>query len=352
MRRDLCWLFGWLLLASMASHAATEPEPWKIGVLYWSDSIPSQQVMRQGLEQEAERINQQASATGLRGIRLLARVAGDGPKGIERQMWQMRMMVDNSRPDAIIIQPTDNAALAEPVQRANLAGIPVIAYDQFVSDGVLASYITSDNYQAGYLGGEYIASLFARERPLRLVLVEYPMVSSTVERVNGFFDALDAAGVEYQIMRSYQAVQPDEGRQAAHALLRDFPDKGSVDVLFTVNNGGGLSMIEQLRQAGRTEIVHATVDGDPESVDNIRYGRLTRIDSAQFCAMLGATAVRQVYRVLNGRQVARHVMIPTFPVTRETLDIYPGWDGDLPATFNKPWPSVTKQWRNQLREDD
>lgn len=206
-------------------------------MLYWSDSIPSQQVMRQGLEQEAERINQQASATGLRGIRLLARVAGDGPKGIERQMWQMRMMVDNSRPDAIIIQPTDNAALAEPVQRANLAGIPVIAYDQFVSDGVLASYITSDNYQAGYLGGEYIASLFARERPLRLVLVEYPVVSSTVERVNGFFDALDAAGVEYQIMRSYQAVQPDEGRQAVHALLRDFPDKGSVDVLFTVNNG-------------------------------------------------------------------------------------------------------------------
>ena len=111
-------------------------------------------------------------------------------------------------------------------------------------------------------------------------------------------------------------------------------------------------MIEQLRQAGRTEIVHATVDGDPESVDNIRYGRLTRIDSAQFCAMLGATAVRQAYRVLNGRQVARHVMIPTFPVTRETLDIYPGWDGDLPATFNKPWPAVSKQWRNQLREDD
>lgn len=351
MRRGLCWLFCWLLLASTAGHAATL-KPWKIGVLYWSGTIPSQQVMREGLEQEAERINRQARASGRRGIQLIAEEAGDGPEGIDHQIWQMRMMVSNTRPDAIIIQPTDNAALAEPLQRANLAGIPVIAYDQYISDGVLASYVTSDNYQAGYLGGEYIASLFSRDQPLRLVLVEYPLVSSTVERVNGFFDGLQASGVDYHILKSYQAVQPEEGLQAARDLLQDFPDQGSVDVLFTVNNGGGLSMVQALKQAGRTEIIHATVDGDPASVDNIRNGQLTRIDSAQFCAMLGSTALQQAYRVLNGKQVARHVMIPTFPVTRQTLDIYPGWAGTLPATFDKPWPSVIRQWRNQLLEED
>ena len=31
-----------------------------------------------------------------------------------------------------------------------------------------------------------------------------------------------------------------EGRQAGAAILRDFPQKGSVDVVFTVNDGGGL----------------------------------------------------------------------------------------------------------------
>lgn len=351
MRGMFGWLPGGLLLLASLAHGANN-EPWDIGVLYWSGTIPSQQIMRQGLEEEAERINRQAKASGQRGVRLNIEVAGDGVEGVERQIWQMRMMVGNERPDAIILQPTDNAALSEPLQRANLAGIPVIAYDQYVSTGVLASYVTSDNYQAGYLGGEYVASLFSRERPLNLVLVEYPLVSSTVERVNGFIEALHVAGVEYKILRSYQAVQPEEGRQAARQLLRDFPDKGSVDVLFTVNNGGGLSMVGELMQAGRDEIVHATVDGDPESLDNIRNGRLTKIDSAQFCAKLGATALRQAYRVLNGEQVARHVMIPTFPVTEQTLAIYPGWDGALPPAFDKPWPSEIRQWRNQLQESN
>lgn len=346
MRRIACWL-----LLSISVHAsASGSEPWQVGVLYWSDTIASQQVMRRGLEQEAERINQQARATGQRGVRLHTMVAGDGSEGVERQIWQMRMMVDNNPPDIIIVQPTDNAALIEPLQRANLAGIPVVAYDQYISGGVLASYVTSDNHQAGYLGGEYIASLFARQRPLRLVLVEYPLVSSTVERVNGFLDGLQAAGVDYHILQSYQAVQPQEGVQAARDLLRDFPDKGSVDAVFTVNNGAGLSLVETLVAAGRSEIIHATVDGDPGSVDNIRDGNLTRIDSAQFCALMGGTALQHAYRVLQGEAVPRQVIIPAFPVTMETLELYPGWQGSLPPSFTKPWPSTSRQWQNRLRE--
>lgn len=339
-----------ILLMWLGITTAQADEDWRIGVLYWSDTIPGQQIMRQGLEDAALRINEQARDSGQRGIQLQTWIAGDGTAGVERQISQMQALVA-SRPDAIIVQPADNAALAGPLREANRAGIPVVAYDQYISGGELASFITSDNYQAGVQGGEYIASLFAPGQVLRLVLVEYPLISATVERLNGFLDGLQAAGTRYRILKSYQAVHHEEGLQAGRDILRDFPDKHSIDVIFTVNNGGGLSVVEVLAGAGRDEIAVATVDGDVESVANLSNRRLTRIDNAQFCAVLGATALQTTYRLLQQEPVAHHILIPVFPVTLETLDRYPGWHSPLlPASFNKPWPTLSPLWDNRPKE--
>lgn len=304
--------------------------------------------MRHGLEAEVARINKLATKDGQPSITLLPKVAGDGQEGIEKQIRQMKELIA-LRPDVIIVQPTDNAALAEPLREANRIGIPVIAYDQYVSGGSLAGYVTSDNYQAGYLDGEYLAARFAGAKPMKLVLVEYPHVSSTVERLDGFLDALQASGKEYQVLKSYRAVQPAEGRLAGQAMLRDFPSPGSIDAVFTVNDGGGLGVIDVLARAGRHEIAVASIDGDPASVDNIRTGRMTLIDSAQFCGPLGAEAAKLAYAAARGQVIPRHTVIPVFPVTAETLASYPGWQGPIPDTFKKPWPSRHPQWDNRPR---
>ncbi|MEO5367983.1 MAG: sugar ABC transporter substrate-binding protein [Magnetococcus sp. WYHC-3] len=346
-------VMGWILalllwpLGGMAAEAPGEGG-FTIGVLYWSMNIPGQVAMRAGVEAEAERINQEAATAGLPRLTLLPQVAGDGPQGVENQIQQMVDMVAR-KPHAIIIQPTDNAALSTPLQAANGAGIPVIAYDQYISGGILSAYVTSDNYQAGVVDGEYVAAHFMDSQEIRLILVEYPRVSSTVERVDGFLDALGRNGQKYRILKSYQAVEPVAGAAAGAQILKDFPEKGSVDVVFTVNDGGGLNVVEALARAGRDEIFVASIDGDPASVENIRQGRLTRIDAAQFCGPLGADAMKAAYAILLGRSVPRHALVPTFPVTRETLERYPGWAGPLPEAFTKPWNSLEPAWDNALR---
>jgi len=317
--------------------------PLRIGVLYWSMNIPGQVAMRQGLEAEAERINSTARERGERQVTLLPKVAGDGASGVERQIGQMLAMV-TAKPDVIIVQPTDNAALAIPLKAANAAGIPVVAYDQYISGGHLAAYVTSDNRQAGYLDGEYLAAQFPGPAPLRLVLVEYPLVSSTVERVNGFLDALHDQGKAFIILKTYQAVEPVSGHKAGQDILRDFPSRNSVDAVFTVNDGGGLAVVDVLAKAGRDEIAVASIDGDPSSIENIRARRLTRIDSAQFCGPLGAAAMKAAYAVAQSQPVARQILIPVFPVTAETLDRYPGWQGPIPAPFKKPWIAKQPMW--------
>lgn len=347
MRYLLCSV----LLLCLPVVAAAEPGgpagPYRVGVLYWSMNIPGQAAMRNGLEAEASRINLDAALLGERGVELVSYVAGDGEKGIDKQIGQMYQLV-RSKVDLIIVQPTDNAALAKPLQAANRAAIPVVAYDQYIRGGKLASYITSNNYQAGFLDGEYVAAHFPSSHTLRLILVEYPHVSSTVERVNGFLDALKTMAQPYRIIANYNAVEPASGRQAGLAMLRDFPDKGSVDVVFTVNDGGGLSVVAELERAGRDEIFVATIDGDPRSVRGIGSGSVIRIDSAQFCGPMGALAMQTGYELLQGRAVAAELKIPVFPVTAETRQRFTTWHGPVPPSFEKPWASRVPIWGGQL----
>ncbi len=337
-----------LLVASQGSLAQDHTEPFQVGVLYWSMNIPGQVAMRHGLEAEAERINEAAKKSEQRPVVLIPHVAGDDVMGIERQIAQMNELIAKDV-DIIIAQPTDNAALVRPLKAANDAGIPVVAYDQYISGGKLTAYVTSDNYQAGYLDGEYIAWKFPDTQTLKLILVEYPHVSSTVERVNGLLDGLRDQKQPYKILRSYTAIEPKSGKIAGESILKDFPNPGDVDVVFSVNDGGGLAVVDVLFAAGRNEICIATIDGDPASVKNIEDGKLTCIDSAQFCGRLGGESMTLAYRILNGEHVAEHTLIPVFPVTPETRERYTGWVGTIPEGFQKPWPSKKPYWENTPR---
>lgn len=348
MRQIYIAVLAAVLLFIFSPLSATEtPGIFKIGVLYWSMNIPGQVAMRTGLEARAQKINEEATVTGKKKIELIPRVAGDGEDGINNQIRQMNELID-LKVDLIIAQPTDNAALTDALQRANRENIPVVAYDQYISHGELAAYRTSHNYQAGWLNGEYIASLFPDEQIIKLVLVDYPHVSSTVERLNGFLDALTKAGQQYQILQTYQAVEPVSGKLAAEKILEAFPQQGSIDVVFSVNDGGGLAVVEELFNGGRTEILHATIDGDPVSVNNIREGRLTVIDSAQFCGPLGEEAMQAGYDILTGNHAPYHALVPVFPITRETLSQYPGWGGPIPESINTTWESFGEQWSGKL----
>lgn len=315
-----------------------------IGVLLWSDTIVGQKIMRQGLEAEAARLLPKGPA-----FRLDIQIAGDGPQRQARQIEQMLKLI-KSGVNILIVQPTDSVALGGALKAANQAHIPVVAFDQYIEGGQLSAYVTSDNYQAGALDGEYIASLYPDEYPIKLILVDYPQVSSTVERLDGFLKQLKNLGQQYTILANYQAVEPIAGAAVGQHILHDYPNPGSVDVVFTVNDGGGLAVVEALADAQRTEIRVASIDGDPQSVANIRVGRLTVVDAAQFCSALGAEAMRLAHALLQDKPVPHHQVIPTFPVTLSTLDRYPGWDGPPPAAFDKPWPSPQPRWTPQPRE--
>ncbi len=335
----ICFLLTTNLLAS---------NNYRIAALFWSMNIEGQVAMRKGLEAEAEKINKEAAKNGGKKIDLLKYVAGDGDSGMEKQIRQFEEAL-RLKVDAIVVQPTDNAALSSLLKEANKVGIPVIAYDQYISSGKLDSFVTSDNYQAGFLNGEFISHAFKDKNTLKIAIVEYPHVSSTVHRVDGFIDALEKYKAPYRLVKRYEAVEPVKGRAVGKQILKDFPKPGSLDIVFTVNDGGGLAIVDELTKAKRTDIAVATVDGDPKSVEVIKNNGIIRIDSAQFCGPMGAVALRAAYDRLSGKKIGKEILIPVFPITKDTLKIYPGWLGPIPSEFKKPWRSDTPLWQNKLK---
>lgn len=307
-----------------------------VAVLYWSMDIEGQVIMRKGFEEVINQFNKRSDIKEHNRIKVIPYVAGNGKEGILNQKKQFRKVIMD-RVDLIVIQPTDNTVLVPELKLANKEKIPVIAYDQYILSGELLSFVTSDNFQAGVLNGEYVSSHFPNNKKIKIVLVEYPAVSSTIERVDGFFYALKKAGQAFEVVKSYRAVEPKSGEKVGKQMLEDFPEKGSFDVLFTVNDGGGINVVAELAKAKRFEIVGASVDGDPVSVQNIKNNIITKIDTAQFCAEIGRQSAREVVNYFEKRKVASKVLIPTFPITKETMSLYPGWMGTIPSAFKKPW---------------
>lgn len=317
----------------------------KVGVLFWSATIEGQVAMKHGLENKFKELLKKDPT---KKFELISYIAGDDEVGIENQIKQFNDLIDQ-KVDIIIVQPTNNAALVPALKRANQGGIPVISYDQYIISGNITSFISSDNYQAGYLNGEYIASYFNNhEHLLKIVLVEYPIVSSPVERVNGFLDALSEHKVKYKIVKTYNAIEPVAGARVAKQILNDFPLKGSLDVVFSVNDGGGYPVAKLLSEMNRSEIVIASIDGDPRSIEMVKKSEIVRINTAQFCSAIGEKTMEIAFDILDGKKVARKILVPTFPVTKETSNLYHGWKGAIPSSFEKPWKKKSF-WNNNFK---
>jgi ribose transport system substrate-binding protein len=64
---------------------------------------------------------------------------------------------------------------------------------------------------------------------------------------------------------------------------------------------------------------------------------------------MGAVAIRAAYDKLLGKKISKMILVPVFPITKETKKLYPGWLGPIPDKFAKPWYSQSPIWDNSLK---
>ncbi|MGJ0120008.1 ABC transporter substrate-binding protein [Williamsia sp. MIQD14] len=222
-----------------------------------------------------------------------------------------------SRPAAILIAPTDVAAMQAPLAAAERAGIKIVLVDTTINDPSIAvSAISSDN--AG--GGAEAFSAIQQLNPSGgkvLVISTDPGVSTTDARVAGFSGAVAKDSKFSYLGVQYSHNDPAEAAKLVTAALAKDPDIVGV---FATNTFAAEGTATGVRQAGKQDQVKIVgFDAGPAQVKQLREGVVQAL-IAQQPATIGTDGVEQAMNAIDNKPVTKTISTGFHVITKDTID--------------------------------
>lgn len=211
--------------------------------------------------------------------------------------------------NALLINPTDSAAISTVVQSANNLGIPVITLDRSADKGDVKALVASDNVKGGKMAAEYIEKILGKNAKV-VELEGVAGASATRERGKGFHDVADK---DLKVIAKQTAdFDRTKGLNVMENLLQANPN---VQAVFAHNDEMALGAIEAIKSSGK-DIPVIGFDGNEDALKSIKEGKLTAT-VAQQPELIGQMAVQAAYDVLQGKTVEKLIPAPLKLVTKE-----------------------------------
>lgn len=256
----------------------------------------------------SEEINDRIEAEGDR------MVMRDPALDAGRQIEQIEEMLEMGI-DALVVTPVDSDKLTEVLKEARAQGVHIIVLDTDVSgEGLADCTITSDNYGAGHLVGEYFLTQYDSAR---IVVMTHETTESGRQRVQGFLDAV----LEKEGMEIAQRIECEGQVEIAMPAMQEAVSSGlEFDAVFCLNDLASVGVVAALEENGLLEETGVYgVDGSPDSKALIAEGMM-QATAAQFPTRIGSRATDVLYDLLAGETVEKHILIPVELVTRDNVD--------------------------------
>lgn len=240
----------------------------------------------------------------------------DPALSVERQTEQIESMLDMGI-DVLVLTPVDWESLNEVLHRAREQGVYIVVVDSNVKDETLADCtITSDNYAAGHMVGEYFLS---QHQTGKFLVMTHETAKSGRDRVQGFLDAVEGcAGIE--IVKKIEC----EGQlEIAMPKMKEAIDSGlEFDQVFCLNDLTSVGVAAALDEYHMLDQVGVYgVDASPDSKALIKEGMM-QATAAQFPSRIGQAAADNIYRLLDGEPIEKNIRIPVDLVVKENVDLY------------------------------
>jgi ribose transport system substrate-binding protein len=223
----------------------------------------------------------------------------------------------------IVLAPLDETALAPAVAGAKRAGIPVVVFDSGLKGDDYVSFVATDNFKGGRLGGERLAQLLGGKG--RVVLLRYAEGSdSTNKREDGFLAAMkDNPGITMVSDNQYGGADVEGAYKKSEALLSRFkkPD-GSLDVdgVFCPNESTTLAMLRVLQDNGWAgKVRYVGFDSSDKLAQGLRDGHIQGL-VLQDPVKMGYLGVKTMVAHLKGEKVERRIDTGVHMVTPENMD--------------------------------
>jgi ribose transport system substrate-binding protein len=220
-----------------------------------------------------------------------------------------------SKPDAILIAPTDTKAMYAPIKQAADAGIKIVLVDTTLEQADMAvSQIASDNEGGGRDAAKALAEQIGGSGKVFVNNVK-PGISTTDARAKGFEEEAKSLGLDY-VGLDYNQDQPDKAAALVKAQLAKNPDlKG----IFATNLFGAEGSAAGLREAGKKDTVKIVgFDAGPKQVADLKEGLLQAL-VAQQPADIGAQGVQQAVAALKGESTKPKIATGSVILTKDNL---------------------------------
>lgn len=243
-------------------------------------------------------------------------VLRDPALNVQRQIEQIEDMLSMGI-DVLVLTPVDWDSLTEVLTKAKKMGVYIVVVDSNVKDESLADCtITSDNYAAGYLVGQYFAE---QHKTARVVLMEHQSTKSGRDRISGFLDAI----APYGGIEVADRIECEGQQEIALPKMRELIESGEAfDQVFCLNDLSSVGVVAALDEKNMIDQVGVYgVDASPDSKALIKEGMM-QATAAQFPSKIGKAAAEQIYMLLQGDEVRAYTYIPVELVTQENVDSY------------------------------
>ena len=225
---------------------------------------------------------------------------------------------------------TSPATIADVMDAGMKVAICNNALDAF--PGAVASY-SADNYsfchQTGEAAVKFIQENYGADETINIGVIQFKtqIPEQSADRVDGFFAALDEAGINYEIIADQDAWLQDMAVETAGDMISANPD---LDIIYAANDGGTVGSVMAVENAGKAgEIFVFGTDGSEQIVDLLKDDtNILQAVTAQDAFQIGYSTVEALVNAIEGTSFegeGETNIIPGIPLVRgdtEGLDTY------------------------------
>jgi ribose transport system substrate-binding protein len=223
-----------------------------------------------------------------------------------------------SKPDALIVAPTDTKALNPELTRIANEGVKEVFVDTTTTNpSVAVSHITSDNTGGGKLAADSLAAQVGDKGTVAVINVN-PGISTTDARIAGFnaemkakYPNITVLAVQYDNDSSATAASQVEADITAH------PNLSGVFATNVLSAQGAATGIQHAGASGRVKV--ATFDAEPQQITALKSNTI-QLAIAQSPYLEGQDGVEQAVNALSGKPVSANIGTPLVAITQQNVN--------------------------------
>lgn len=215
--------------------------------------------------------------------------------------------VVQTKPDAILIAPTDATAMIQPIQKAIDAGIAVFTVDTHLNKDIALAGISSDNILGGKIAADALAKLIDEKGSVFMMNVK-PGISTTDERQQGFEQEIKKYPNVKLLKTQFDNDDAVTAASLTSAVMQANPDLAGI---FGTNLFSAEGAADAVKRGGKTgQIKIIGFDAGPAQVKDLKDGVVQGL-IAQHPGDIGYIAVHMAVQYLNTKQPPAQKVVQT-----------------------------------------